>query len=106
LLGVERAAERPVVAVAGRVPAAASVGRAATPSGVCGNGRERVAAPDFLAQVLGARGGHQQHTPFRSATAASLRAASGFSEKYAHFPRCSRSTRPTSSSFFMWCETV
>ena len=34
------------------------------------------------------------------------RRASRFNEKYAHLPRCSRSTRPASRSFLMWWETV
>ena len=42
--------------------------------------RLRVAAPHLLAQLVSRRG-HQQHTPFRSATAASFSTASRFNEK-------------------------
>src|SRR4051812_14592879 len=64
-----------------------------------------VAAADLLAQLVSRRP-HQQHAPFRSATPASFSTASRFSEKYAHLPRCSRSSRPASTSFFRWCDTV
>ena len=84
---------------AGTAPAAA---RASVSDGAGGLG---VAAPHLLPQLISRRG-HQQHTPFRSATAASVRSASALREKKAHLPRCSRSSSPDSVSFFRWCETV
>jgi dihydrofolate reductase len=60
----------------------------------------RVPPPHFVAQLFGRRR-HRCQTPFKSATRASLSTASGLSVKYAHLPRCSRSTRPASSSRFM-----
>ena len=42
----------------------------------------------------------------RSTRAASALIASALIEKYAHLPRCSRSSRPASASFLRWCETV
>ncbi len=61
--------------------------------------RLRVPPSHLLAQLLSRRR-HQQHTPFRSATTASFSTASRLNEKYAHLPRCSRSSRPASTSFF------
>src|SRR5204863_5592620 len=106
LLGVvERLAEHRRVTLsvgaAGATPAAA-VGSVSFGDGA---GRLGVAAAHLLAQLIGGRS-HQQHTPFRSATAASFSTASRFNEKYAHLPRCSRSSSPASVSFFRWCDTV
>src|SRR5438874_1157340 len=71
-------------------PAAAGHALAGRADGYSGLG---VAAANLLADLVGGRS-HQQHAPFRSATAASCSIASRRSEKYAHLPRCSRSSRP------------
>src|SRR5207248_475530 len=99
LLGVvERLAELSCVALTvgatRTAPAAAAVG--SVRHCTCGL---RVAAAHLLTQLIRGRR-HQQHTPFRSATAASFSTASRFNEKYAHLPRCSRSSKPASVNFF------
>src|ERR687898_2626681 len=101
---VERLAElrRTPVAVGTAATAAAARGAGSPGHRAGGLG---VPPPHLLAQLVGRRG-HQQHTPFRSATAASFSTASRLSEKKAHLPRCSRSSRPASTSFFRWWDTV
>src|SRR5204863_5720318 len=99
LLGVvQRLAELRRIALA---VGAAGAAAAAGPVSPFGHGERRrgVTPPHLLAQVVGSRR-HQHHTPFRSATAASFSTASRCNEKYAHFPRCSRSSNPASVSFF------
>ena len=80
LLGVvERLAELRRVALA--VSAARTAAAAATAGALGDRARGlRVAAAHLFAQLIRSRR-HQQHTPFRSATAASFRTASAFSEK-------------------------
>ena len=97
LEGVERRAE-----VLARVALAAGAAPAAAP-GSFGHGNRGlgVLAPYFVAQGVGS--GHRSassRSRARSTSPARRVLASGVSEKYAHLPRCSRSSRPASTSRF------
>ena len=58
-----------------------------------------------LAQPLSSVSTHHATSEIRTSPS-SRELASGLSEKYAHLPRCSRSSSPASVSFFRWWLTV